>query len=612
MSDSDPPACYLFESKGIQRYIFDSGKLRDLMGASELVARLASNEAADHAQSASDNVHALSDLIGHVMAATGGAIVASRRAGASFCLHHPGADRLRRLRALWRLAVGLRCPGLEFSDCPPQTGKTDSEARDKAYAQRSALRDNSAAELPPTGHPFLAYVPRTGRVTTRIFFYPETGSEGSKGDTLVVDAVTEGPRRHFEHLKAQENRKLEPWRGDSRPSPDGKRAVDPLRGVAARFLATQIAGDEESPGDRNKRYVFPRDFETDQKHKQDEDKPFVMPFRGEDRRVAVIHADLSGLGQIFQNLSGQADMATAKTVSDVIEGAIEAAAKHATTTILLPAARGSREHQLLTVPARPIVLGGDDITIVVRADLAIPFTITLLEAIETSTVEVFRNSKSLDAIRNKLGSHLSACAGIAVVGAGHPFLMAYELSESLCGWAKDKAKKAALEKETGRAPSLFAFHVATASIAEDYPEIIRDYQTVRPAGGEVRLTANPYLVADHANKFGKDFASVTTLAKLADCLGHDARGNGKLIEAMGNLFDNSAAAKEQLGRWWTVLGAMNNELRKNIAATLGLSDDVKPQDLMNKLGLLSDALEIIDLAGTRKDGVTGARQEATK
>lgn len=31
---------YLFEAKGIQRYIFEGGKLKDMAGASELVAAL--------------------------------------------------------------------------------------------------------------------------------------------------------------------------------------------------------------------------------------------------------------------------------------------------------------------------------------------------------------------------------------------------------------------------------------------------------------------------------------------------------------------------------------------------------------------------------------------
>src|SRR6266446_2330870 len=67
---------YLFEAKGIQRYILDSGPLRDLVGASDLVAGLASSDE--------------NDLIAEVLRALGvhaEGVNFSRRAGGAFCIH---------------------------------------------------------------------------------------------------------------------------------------------------------------------------------------------------------------------------------------------------------------------------------------------------------------------------------------------------------------------------------------------------------------------------------------------------------------------------------------------------------------------------------------------
>ncbi len=41
---------YLFEAKGIQRYISDSGKLKDIIGASEIVFQLARSDCDDLVQ----------------------------------------------------------------------------------------------------------------------------------------------------------------------------------------------------------------------------------------------------------------------------------------------------------------------------------------------------------------------------------------------------------------------------------------------------------------------------------------------------------------------------------------------------------------------------------
>ena len=45
-------------------------------------------------------------------------------------------------------------------------------------------------------------------------------------------------------------------------------------------------------------------------------------------------------------------------------------------------------------PIRPIILGGDDLTVIIRADLAIPFTECFLREFEQNTKELFSNLKT--------------------------------------------------------------------------------------------------------------------------------------------------------------------------------------------------------------------------
>ena len=136
-------SAYLFECKGIQRYVFGSGRLRQVVGASDLVAGIARSDSKDD--------------IAAVFPATGiGSPGMSRRAG--------DKGKFEDFRRLWRLVMDIRYPGLEFSDVEPATAGTALEASRLSYSRLTALRENSSAFLPPAGHPFLETNPRTGMV----------------------------------------------------------------------------------------------------------------------------------------------------------------------------------------------------------------------------------------------------------------------------------------------------------------------------------------------------------------------------------------------------------------------------------------------------------------
>ena len=111
---------YLFEAKGIQRYLFASGRMRDVVGGSDLVAQIASSDGTTASGKA--------DWIGEVLTnvpitvldvVTAGSpaneVSFSRRASACFCLHGQ-RDALLRVRRAIRLKVMRELPGLEFTD----------------------------------------------------------------------------------------------------------------------------------------------------------------------------------------------------------------------------------------------------------------------------------------------------------------------------------------------------------------------------------------------------------------------------------------------------------------------------------------------------------------
>jgi len=253
------------------------------------------------------------------------------------------------------------------------------------------------------------------------------------------------------------------------------------------------------------KYVFPRQCETADANRN---KP-AFPFRGKDRRVGVVHADISGLGQLFREISDQATRPeTVLKIATQIERAIVESARAASEAIILPAALSSEDKTYglhigepdrefgaspSIVPARPILLGGDDITVIVRADLAISFAECLLQQIETRTRSMFEQmamSPYLEDISTvDLPEALSACAGIAVVGSGDPFLVAERFAEGLCTSAKLVAKSTERSESQNVYPSALSFSVITSSRGIDYEE----YQATeeRVPGGPCLLYTSP-------------------------------------------------------------------------------------------------------------------------
>jgi hypothetical protein len=499
-------------------------------------------------------------------------------------------------------------------------------ALNSTYKNGTTLRYNSAAELPPTGHPFTSFNPRTGRVTTQIYVFAD-------GEIVPVDVVTEAQRRRPEKLKGQ------------------------IDGVARRFLGTNPYKKAKNGGG-GERYVFPRNLASkEDKRERDKKNNPLFPFLDNDQRVAIIHADLSGLGEMFRAVTRPAPTASignARQVVVAIEEAVEAAAQRATERVLLRDGvpqrwprDDSEDVEQWIVPARPVVLGGDDITILVRADVAMPFAKALLEAIEIKTKEAF--AMFPEGVRADLPAYLSACAGIAVVKAGQPFLMANALAESLCSFAKKHAKFGDPENpgtlRKGRPyPSLLAFHNALSTLHEDYGaiyarEMTPISETVDSTGKKtsVRLTANPYLIISDASNDetralsiaapadghqGRGFVTVDQLIRLVDSLGAAAPGRGKLIEMATELFPghNRRNAISIFARWAEVpqdlksiqgslteigFGADDFEVFHKVASGADLDWSSFSARLDRLMGPVTDALELIDF------GTVSSREDTT-
>ncbi|WP_322750327.1 MULTISPECIES: Cas10/Cmr2 second palm domain-containing protein [unclassified Frankia] len=224
--------------------------------------------------------------------------------------------------------------------------------------------------------------------------------------------------------------------------------------------------------------------------------------------VAVIHADGNSLGQLITDLGNRPESASAdgqpaqgsaagdanrKTPSDRYADALgpfSAAVQECTVVAFTKALEHCERvlppgHDVAgAMPVLPLVLGGDDLTVICAGSISLAFTEAYLTAFE----EVTRAHALLG--DGLTGGGLTACAGVAVVKPHFPFSAAYDLAEELTKEAKKTVKRYA-PRSSGQArprASAFSFHVQYDSGGSD-PEHLRERMQVPP--GAADLAAEP-------------------------------------------------------------------------------------------------------------------------
>lgn len=158
--------------------------------------------------------------------------------------------------------------------------------------------------------------------------------------------------------------------------------------------------------------------------------------RSEQSMVGVLHFDGNGMGQRFQEALQTGSPAEARArVTRLSTGVDDAGRTTLKNSLAWLNELLQQEHKLgLSVqrespngawifPVRPLVYGGDDITLICDARIALDLAARLLDDWHEAT-------KKLP------GGPATACVGVALVKMRYPFFRAYQLAEALCQNAK--------------------------------------------------------------------------------------------------------------------------------------------------------------------------------
>lgn len=206
--------------------------------------------------------------------------------------------------------------------------------------------------------------------------------------------------------------------------------------------------------------------------------------------IAVIHADGNNLGKkiikMVQNVEQTKAFGLIKNFSRTLGEVTETAAKNAFQQTIPQ--KGKDGEKNFKYPFRPVVLGGDDLTAIIRADLALNYTEAFLSEFERLSKEQFKEFGKKNQLKdNPFEDGLTACAGISFIKANYPFHYGVTLAENLCG----EAKKASKSMNEEHSPSSIVFHKVHSSFVEEYEDII---EKELKAKGDVRFNYGPYFL----------------------------------------------------------------------------------------------------------------------
>jgi CRISPR/Cas system-associated protein Cas10 (large subunit of type III CRISPR-Cas system) len=206
--------------------------------------------------------------------------------------------------------------------------------------------------------------------------------------------------------------------------------------------------------------------------------------------LAVVHADGNGLGtkiiQLSQELGNNTKEAF-KNLSVRLQEATEAAVQKAFQEVVV---KKIEEEDLVYLPFRPIIIGGDDVTVIVRGDIAFEFTESFLRAFEVETTAKFQDfdQKYWNKDEVLFANGLTACAGIAFIKSHYPFHYGVKLAEDMTKAAKKVSK--GINKDT--APSSLLFHKMHSSFVRKWDDIVENELKVR----DVLFLYGPYFIDD--------------------------------------------------------------------------------------------------------------------
>ena len=295
-------------------------------------------------------------------------------------------------------------------------------------------------------------------------------------------------------------------------------------------------------------------------------------------KIAIIHADGNKMGLMLQVMNKSLKGKTSQEIQQVFKE-FSTQITNSTNDAVKEAFEKNFNKEDELIPFRPVVIGGDDVTVICRADEALGFTRDYLEAFERNTKENFKQHNL-----SQYAEKLTACAGVAYCNKKFPFHYAVDLAEALCSYAKEKSKREA---------SCLVFHNIQSSYFTDYKSYIENELTTKEG---ILLQFAPYFIQNKT-------PTINSLLEVYDCFSDSDIPLGKYREWLSELNRSHEYAELFLDR---VDSIMHSKLAKwkydrLDSALRSLDNELKLNSLIvNNKTPMADILQLKSVFGGRK------------
>lgn len=433
----------VLEVGGIQKYILSTGKLKEMIGGSELIESLSAKYLDDFAKSKQLTV------LKEIRKPVDNEILPLQRNAGAMHLLFPSEAKGREFLQKFGLKLLADFPGLPIFGALEECEFTSSGIREAKFKLSNKITDQRNKYPTSTGMqllPICAEAPLDGEPAIGKVCY----GKNSSGEIISLSSKT---KRNEELLKRSRERLSE-----IEPDKDNKanlRWSDDLEEIACG--SEKIAFIHIDGNDLGIR--FRQELENISDKETAEDKTGQQS-SSEDRYQNAINV-----------------IKTMSALSNTVKETTTAAFKKGLSECLKHTRSTDSKGELL-VPARPLVLGGDDVTVVIRADLALYFIDAFVKEFERYSNQELGKKEPKD--------KLTVGVGMVVCPTGYPFLKAFDLSEEL---VKNSKKLTAL---MGNRPSSMDYIVITNDTENDIDSIRAHLFTAEDGS---KLTAKPMLLS---------------------------------------------------------------------------------------------------------------------
>lgn len=236
--------------------------------------------------------------------------------------------------------------------------------------------------------------------------------------------------------------------------------------------------------------------------------------------ISIIHIDGNNMGKKFERCN---DLKSRQKLSEDIKQKTERAFAKLLQSIIDDVASNRYGKNLDTsikngkcvLPIRPLILGGDDVTFICPAKVALAYSKRFMEFMLENDNDLEETARSID-----------TCAGIAILPTAYPFFRGYALAEQLCDNAKKKMRE--LGKESGSCwLDFILLHGEQAPTLKQI--LLQEHKAVKGC-----THYGPYRVANtdngKAREHRHDVEKLITCAKFFKEIGGNAIANNKVKE----------------------------------------------------------------------------------